>query len=84
MKLDKKVWYAIVLAILGIILCFTTAKTIGIILLVIALVGFVLLNTGFGKKIMKQKPEEFEEKPIETEETENAEMEESDTEEDTE
>jgi len=29
MKLDKKAWYAIGLVILGIILCFTTAKTIG-------------------------------------------------------
>jgi len=65
MKLDKKAWYTIGLVILGIILCFTTAKTIGIIFLVIGLVGFVLLNTGFGKKIIKQKSEKVEEEPIE-------------------
>jgi len=44
MKLDKRAWYAIGLAILGIILSFTTAKTIGNSLLVIGLVSFILLS----------------------------------------
>jgi len=70
MKLDKKVWYAIGLIILGIILSFTTAKIIGNVLLAIGLVGFVLLYTKLGKKTTGQKPEELEEKSIETEVTE--------------
>ena len=69
MKLDKKAYYAIGLAILGIILSFTTAKIIGNTLVVIGLVGFVLFSFGIGKKTTEQKSEEFEEKPIETEVT---------------
>lgn len=67
MKLDKKAWYAIGLIILGIILSFTTARIIGNVLLVIGLVGFILLYTKLGKKTTEQKPEELEEKSIETE-----------------
>lgn len=67
MKFDKKSWYALGVAILGIILYFTIVKTIGIILLIIGLVGFALLSTKFGKKIIREKSEKFEEKPMETE-----------------
>ncbi|TSA58253.1 hypothetical protein D4R42_00020 [bacterium] len=67
MKLDKKAWCIIGLIILGIILSFTTVKIIGNVLLATGLVGFILFNTGIGKKMTGQKSEKFEEKPIETE-----------------
>ncbi len=58
MKLDKKSWYAIGLIILGIILCFTTAITIGIILLVLGL-GIVLLpKLKKGKKTETAEPQQ--------------------------
>lgn len=69
MSFNKKFWYAIGLAIIGIILCFTTAKTIGIILLVIGLGVVLLAALKKGKKTETVEPQqdrtEIEEENIE-------------------
>jgi len=47
---NKNIWLGIGLAVIGIILCFTTAKIIGIILLVLGLVIVLLAALKKGKK----------------------------------
>ena len=58
MMANKNILFGIALAIIGIILCFTTAKTIGIILLVLGLVIVLLAALKKGKKTETAEPQQ--------------------------
>jgi len=55
---NKNILFGIGLVIIGIILCFTTAKTIGIILLVLGLVIILLPKLKKGKKTETAGPQQ--------------------------
>ena len=58
MMANKNILFGIGLAIIGIILCFTTVKTIGIILLVLGLGVVLLPKLKKGKKTETTEPQQ--------------------------
>ena len=76
MKLNKKAWFAISIAILGTIFCLIFPPFDSVIVnvdliarLVVLGIIALLIIIGFRKKTTEQKSEKFNERPIETEAT---------------